>query len=152
CRNNPRANPNRVGLMGFSMGGNSVYKFISGTIPDYIKAAVVYSATPCWSAVLQKMATAHDMGQEITTELISWVESIEPYHTIGRLRDFPLLMVNGARDEIFPVQGVRDCYQELYPNYNDKQRLVQLEYPQAGHHVADEMLNPAIEWFQRFLK
>lgn len=152
CRNNPRANPNRVGLMGFSMGGNSVYKFISGTIPEYIKAAAVYSATPCWSAVLRRMATASERVGDINPELISWVESIEPYHTIGRLRDFPLLMVNGVRDEIFPIQGVRDVFNELYPNYNDKERLVQLEYPQAGHFVTDEMLNPAIEWFRRFLK
>ena len=152
CRNNPQANPNRVGLIGFSMGGNSVYKFISGTIPEYVKAAAVYSATPCWSAVLRRMAAAPEMAGEINPELISWVESIEPYHTIGRLRDFPLLMVNGARDEIFPIQGVRDVFNELYPKYNDKERLVQLEYPEAGHLVTDEMLNPAVEWFRRFLR
>lgn len=64
----------------------------------------------------------------------------------------PLLMLHGDQDEIVPVQGVRDLYQDLLPVYQDAPDTLKLTvYPGLGHRYTDEMVEQSVDWTCRFL-
>jgi predicted esterase len=148
-RHNNRADGERVGLLGRSMGGMITYAYITGERSPSVKAAVPLVATPAWVKLYHVDPGA--FKETFDEEQLHWYEQHEPYCKLDRLRDFPLLMLNGARDPKMPIADVRDSFLEIQKRYRDKERVRLIEYEEVGHEVTSVMITEAIEWFKKYL-
>lgn len=140
----------RVGLIGFSMGGNAIYKYLAQPIPPTVKAAVPLLASPCWSNSIRKLVTVKpELRQFVNEDNLTAMRQAEP--DLSRLKDFPLLMINGGVDEKVSIEDVRQIYLQLARRYSERAMIRQLEYPDLAHQVSGDMINKASEWFHQYL-
>jgi dienelactone hydrolase len=145
-----RADGARVGLLGRSMGGMIVYAYITGERAPGVKAAVPLVATPAWRQQLHHMDPDTIKGT-FTEDRLQWLIQNEPRRRFHRLRDLPLLMLNGARDPKMSIAEVRESFGEIQKQYGDKERVRLIEYEEAGHEVTSVMITEAIGWFKKYL-
>lgn len=145
--------PERIGLIGFSMGANTIFKYLTETIPSPVKAAVTLVATPCWAEAIRAFLDNQPNMKGFLTSLdFAAIQKVEPSGKLQRLTDFPLLMINCTQDDRVPIADVRAVYQQLKQQYTDKTCLRMIEYPDLGHRVIDEMLDHATDWFDKYLR
>lgn len=145
-----RADGERVGLLGRSMGGMIVYAYITGERDPGVKAAVPLVATPAWRQQLHHMDPDTIKGT-FTEDRLQWLIQNEPCRQFHRLRDLPLLMLNGTRDPKMAIAEVRESFGEIQKHYSDKERVRLIEYEEAGHEVTSAMITEAIGWFKKYL-
>jgi uncharacterized protein len=141
----------RIGLIGFSLGGVIIYKYISGDKNPAVKAAVPVVASPMGGTLRELVKKSPQPDRYFDDAKIAVAEREAPIHRLKELKDFPLLMLNGVEDDLFSIEDIRTCYNQLVQNYTDQQRIKKIEYQNVGHQVTQEMIDEAILWFQRFL-
>jgi predicted esterase len=142
---------NRIGLIGFSLGGVIVYKYISEDKNPAVKAAVPVVASPMGGTLRQLIKKSSEPDRYLDEAKITDAEREAPIHRLKELTDFPLLMLNGVEDDHFSIEDVRACYNQLIKNYTDQQKIKKIEYQNVGHQVTQEMIDEAILWFQKYL-
>jgi dienelactone hydrolase len=147
-RDNERVDYRRVGLLGRSMGGLITYAYITGERSPNVKAAVPIVATPAWTNLYH---TGLETRVTYTDEELRWLEQHEPARNLQRLRDFPLLMLNGAQDHQMPIIDVRNSFLEIRKYYRDQDLVRLIEYEAVGHEVTLPMLDEAFAWFRKYL-
>jgi len=142
----------RTGLMGFSIGGNIVFNYISKFLNNNIKAAIPVLATPFWERPLREYIAENSMAEKYFDESkILLIRKIQPYNGLKKLRDFPLFIINGEIDNIVPIDEMRKLYEELKHNYNNSENLKFSEYKGVGHQVTKEMFMQSALWFKKYL-
>jgi dienelactone hydrolase len=148
----PSVDSNRVGLVGFSMGGMIVYDYISRLRSPKVKAAVPIIATPEWGKAIRRNVTGDpDYAKHFDEQKILRIEQRQPSNYLSALKDFPLLILNGELDEIMPIEDTRSFYQKARQNYT-QQKLIQLiEYENIGHTPTFEMISDAVAWLRKYL-
>jgi dienelactone hydrolase len=145
-RYNKRADYERVGLLGRSMGGMITYAYITGERLPNVKAAVPLVATPAWVKLSQTNPI-----YDYDAEKLCWFENYEPCRKFQKLNDLPLLMLNGGQDPRIPIADVRASFLEMQKYYRDPDLIRLIEYEEVGHDVTPQMLNEAFAWFQKYL-
>ena len=104
-----KVDPQRIGLLGVSLGGAVIYSYLPQRAPA-VKAAVTMVAGP---APLAAITFAHiqqvhpEFG--VTDELVSTLATVSggsPF--LEYVIDFPLLVQHGQLDPLIPISGVRD--------------------------------------------
>lgn len=143
---------NRVGLMGFSMGGMTVYDYISRRRSPKVKAAAAIIATPEWGqSIRRNSARDPDYGKHFDLQKIMHIEGRQPSNHLSKLKDFPLLILNGESDEIMPIEDTKGFYQQARKNYTQPDLIQLIEYKGIGHTPTFEMLSDAIAWLRKYL-
>ena len=121
------ANPERIGVAGWSMGGFIAYAAI--TTDRRIRAAAPILGAPEWR--------------------LPWPES--PHYTPERFFPTALLSQTAGEDQRVPPHFARQFHERLQPYYaTSPERLCYREYEKIGHSVpeqiATEMRYHMIEW------
>lgn len=153
-RANPRVNPSRVGVSGFSMGGFTAF-LVASRYP-HIRAAVPIAAAPSFSSFWLRLlkqcrsedSPARDKERSLRTEFI---RRLDPKDFLQELDSFPLLMLHGRHDKEIPPSYAETLYRKLRPRYEDRPERLDLRLYDTDHRFSTAMARDACEWFRRFL-
>ncbi|MEW8956747.1 alpha/beta hydrolase family protein [Clostridium sp.] len=146
---------NRIGLMGISMGAHTIYYNILKERKSNIKAAVPINGSPCWITFVRRYINNISdknlfFANEEIIKLENYMKNIHPLSSKGSI-DFPLLMLNGEKDNLIPIDVVKKSYNQLKETYTQKELIKIIEYKDTGHIVIPEMLESACNWFKKYL-
>ena len=141
----PRADVERVGMAGISMGG--FITFHAAVKERRIKAAVPLIGTPDFQ-VFEGRPELFALSEKLVLDL----RKSSPLLSYEKLAGKALLVQNGAADKIVPVAGARKLDRKL--TALGKKRPITyryIEYPDLGHDVPDVMLEETVRWFAEHL-
>jgi alpha-beta hydrolase superfamily lysophospholipase len=154
--NNDFGDFERVGLMGVSMGGHTVYYHITREKHQSIKAAVPIIGSPDWVSFVRRFIKSQEGLEKVFDEakiagIESYISKLHPASFSDSIKDFPVMMINGELDERIEIQHIREFYAKMNETYSIKENVSFLEYKGIGHKVTESMLNNAVEWFAKYL-
>ncbi len=150
---NPKADSNRIGLIGISMGGIFIYKYLSQDIINSGIKAVIPIISPPKIMDIYKSNFENDSQAEkhlVGFDEISKLEIFE-FEQLKKLNDLPLLMINSDNDPYSPIEIIRKSYKEISQSYSDKEKIKSLEYKGIGHILTEDMINKSWDWFNKYL-
>ena len=121
----PCVDPDRVGAMGFSMGAHRAWMTAAAT--DVVRAA----ASVCWMCTtdsLMTMTNNQNKGGSAYAMIIPGIRRYLDYpHVASIACPRPMLFINGSRDKLFPIDGVRDAFEEMRKVWDSQGATDQLE-------------------------
>jgi dienelactone hydrolase len=144
----PEVDPGRIGCVGLSVGG--LRSCHLAALDDRIKAAVVVGWMASFPAQLQDHIR-HTIG---FTKLVPGLMKSLDYPDVASLAmPTPLLVINGSRDTLFDLEGVKRCFSKLAACYEkagagDRVRTRLYDTP---HEFNAAMQDEAWEWLERWL-
>ena len=148
----PFVDKERVGSLGFSMG--AYRSWMLAALTDVVRA----SASICWMNTtehLMTLANNQNKGGSAYAMLIPALRRYLDYpHVASIACPKPTLFFNGTRDKLFPIEGVRDAYQEMeavWQSQGASDRLVTKLWDEK-HFFNKEMQKETLEFFDRWLK
>jgi pimeloyl-ACP methyl ester carboxylesterase len=158
----PQVDASRVGVCGDSMGG--YITFLAAARNPKVRAIATIIAHPAftqsWLDDLAQAESNPDWADRMaavageTARLTAFVRSIDPYEKLGEFCPKPLLMINGDRDTVVPIQYALQFYRDLKPSYQAAKQAEKLKlsvYRGIDHRVVGGMLIEAAGWFQKHL-
>lgn len=142
----------KVGCIGFSMG--AYRSWMLAALTDCIKI----SASICWMNTTNHLMTLtnnQNKGRSAYSMIIPGLRRYLDYpHTASIACPKPALFFNGAKDKLFPVEGVQDAYaimRSVWDNQNATDRLVTKIWEEK-HFFNREMQKETLEFFDKWLK
>jgi len=144
----PEVDPDRIGCVGLSVGG--LRSCHLAALDDRIKAAVVVGWMASYPAQL-KSRIGHTIG---FTKLVPGLMRYLDYPDVASLAmPSALLVINGSKDGLFDLGGVRACFTKLSACYakagvSEKFRGRLYDTP---HEFNTEMQQEAWEWLARWV-
>ena len=147
----------RIGMGGISMGGMITFKYLTGK-DMRIKAAITTISTPEWVSpiasqrvvALVKSINPHYSQEDLKKDM-DYASSIQPVDEYKTMIGVPLLIQNGEADDIIPVEVVRDFYNKLSEDSDNKEAVQIITYPGVGHTYTAEMEAQLIAWFKKYI-
>jgi len=80
------------------------------------------------------------------------IRKYDPISNVHLFRSIPVLLLNGERDDLIPLECASSLYEALKPHYRDApDRLRMKVYEGIGHEYTSEMEKEAVEWLRRNL-
>ncbi|WP_026574506.1 alpha/beta fold hydrolase [Bacillus sp. UNC438CL73TsuS30] len=151
------ADPNRIGLVGTSMGGIVTL----GAITQYpwIKAAVSLMGMPAYEQFsLWQLDHLKSQGMEIPfteEEIADQLMILRDYDLSlypEKLEQRPLLFWHGKKDPIVPYSLTYQFYEGIMSSYSQNpERLAFITDEHAGHKVSRDGLIATVDWFAKYL-
>jgi len=144
----PEVDPGRIGCVGLSVGG--LRSCHLAALDDRIKAAVVVG----WMASYPSQLKDHVVHTIGFTKLVPGLMRFLDYPDVASLAmPAALLVINGSRDTLFDLDGVRSCFDKLAACYKkagimEKLRTHLYDTP---HEFNTTMQEEAWEWLKRWL-
>ncbi len=90
--------------------------------------------------------------ENLEESAINFIEKYDPINHVDRFETVPLLLLNGGKDDLVPVECATSLYDALEPVYKDAPEKLRLKvYPELGHDYTPEMESEAIKWFKENL-
>lgn len=147
---NYNADPNRIGVIGNSMGGFTAAGVF--THNPKLKALVVFNGSCGWeiSNNIFKETLGITMIKELE-EVEERVSKVDPMNNLQLLIDRPILILHGDSDSSVSIEGQRLFYNKTKPLYQDKDKIKLVEYPNLNHFVTTNMMEESISWFHKYL-
>lgn len=125
----PEVDKDKIGAMGFSMGAHRAWMLSAAT--DVVKA----TAAVCWmntTEYLMTLTNNQNKGGSAYSMIIPGIRNYLDYpHVASIACPKPMLFVNGAKDKLFPIQGVEDafrCMREVWKSQSADTKLVTKVY------------------------
>lgn len=173
----PDVDPNRLGMIGFSMGG--IQTWLAAAVDDRIKVSVPAIGVQSfrWSLENEKWqgrantikgtheAAAKDLGEDKVNAKVCkalWNKIIpgilDQFDCPSMLRLFagrPLLILNGENDGNCPLGGAKLAFasaEQAYKEAKAEDKLKIMVAAGVGHAVTNEQRQAALEWFEKWLK
>jgi dienelactone hydrolase len=144
----PEVDPNRIGCVGLSMGGLRTCHLAA--LDDRIKAAVVVGWMASYPAQLQHRIR-HTIG---FTKLVPGLMKSLDYPDVASLAmPAALMVINGSRDELFDLDGVKHCFEKLKACYA-KAGIPEKFRPRLDdtpHEFNADMQDDAWRWLERWV-
>lgn len=147
--NNYKADPDRLSLIGHSMGGFTSAGIFANN-PN-IKSVVILNGSFTWDNFNKLLK--EKLNLEMTNKLCEIEEKtkkLDPFNKLDALVDRPILMLHGQNDSLVPIDNQRLFYQKIEPLYKDKEKIKLIEYPNLNHYVTTNMMEESIIWFKRY--
>ncbi|WP_338449073.1 prolyl oligopeptidase family serine peptidase [Niallia oryzisoli] len=149
--------PDRIGLVGTSMGG--IVTLGSLTRYKWIKAAVSLMGMPYYEkyALLQineikKRGIKLPLKEEQISELLEKLKELDLSNQPEKLDQRPLLFWHGKQDPIVPFSYTYDFYERIKPLYEEKPEKLQFIFDEkSGHKVSRQGVLKTVEWFETYL-
>jgi dienelactone hydrolase len=145
----PEVDPNRIGCVGLSVGG--LRSCHLAALDDRIKAAVVVG----WMASFPAQLRRHVKNTIGFTKLVPGLNRSLDYPDVAALAaPSALLVINGSRDKLFDLDGVRHCFDKLsacYAKAGVPDRFRGRLYD-APHEFNAEMQEESWRWLETWLK
>lgn len=148
----PFVNKKRVGSLGFSMG--AYRSWMLAALTDVVRA----SASICWMNTTEHLMTLTNNQNKGGSAYAMLIPALRRYldypHVASIACPKPTLFFNGTRDKLFPIEGVKDAYQEMeavWQSQGASDRLVTKLWDEK-HFFNKEMQKETLEFFDRWLK
>jgi dienelactone hydrolase len=144
----PEVDPQRIGCVGLSVGGLRACHLAA--LDDRVKAAVVVG----WMASFPAQLKRHIRNTIGHTKVVPGLYRYLDYPDVASLAmPGALLVINGSKDTLFDLDGVRACFEKLRACYQkagvpDRFRARLYETP---HEFNAEMQVEAWEWLRRWV-
>lgn len=145
-----------IGVTGHSMGG-----FISSGIFTHekeVKSAVILNGSCNWNYCndlllrnLVNTSESPDFSQEEIKNIKQNLSHLDPINNLDKIKDRPLLMINGGSDNIVPMESQKLFYEDARKSYSDKSIIDLIVYNKLGHFVTTNMMEDTSIWFKKFL-
>ncbi len=168
--------PNRIGMIGFSMGGIETY--LAASVDDRVKVAVPAIGVQSfrwslehdrWQGRARTIGAAHqaaakDLGEPKVSAKVCralWAKVVpgitDQFDCPSMLRLFAgraLLILSGEKDGNCPIEGARLAFAAAEKAFRDAGATERLRIMVApvGHAVTAEQRRAALDWFARWLK
>lgn len=146
---NYKADPERISLIGHSMGGFSSAGIFTNN--PLIKSVVILNGSFNWGHFNKFLEST--LKLEVTDKLKEIAEKakkLDPFNRLELLVDRPILMLHGQSDSLVPIDGQRTFYKEIEPLYQNKEKIKLMEYPNLNHYVTTNMIEESIIWFKKY--
>ncbi len=142
----PEVDPKRIGMIGHSMGAAETW--FSMSLEPRLKAGAASCATTTYVAIMGAEAL-HNPGFYVPG-ILKWGDIPE---VVSMIAPRPLLILNGAQDLRFPLEGAREVVSRAGMLYRrlGKPEALELFVSPAGHEFTDEMRQRAYNWLDRWL-
>lgn len=147
-RTRPEVDPERIGCVGLSIGGLRACHLLA--LDERVKAGVVVG----WMASFPEQLEKHVRSTIGFTKLVPGLYRHMDYPDVASLAlPRALMVINGSRDGLFELNGVKQCFAKLESCYRkagvpDKLRTRLYEGP---HEFNVEMQSEAWEWLRRWV-
>ena len=148
----PFVDKERVGSLGFSMG--AYRSWMLAALTDVVRA----SASICWMNTTEHLMTLTNNQNKGGSAYAMLIPALRRYldypHVASIACPKPTLFFNGTRDKLFPIEGVRDAYQEMeavWQSQGASDHLVTKLWDEK-HFFNKEMQKETLEFFDRWLK
>lgn len=172
----PDVQPNRLGMMGISMGG--IQTWLAAAVDSRIKVAIPDIAVQSfkwslennrWEGRANTIWAAHEQAAKdlgngtVTKENVKAVwDKIIPgitgeFDCPSMIRLFaprPLLLLNNEKDENCPIGGAQIAFDAATEAYRSKNAMDKLKIhvtPHETHRLLPEHVQMTIEWFMKWL-
>lgn len=148
----PFVDKKRVSSLGFSMG--AYRSWMLAALTDVVRA----SASVCWMNTTEHLMTLTNNQNKGGSAYAMLIPALRRYldypHVASIACPKPTLFFNGTRDKLFPIEGVKDAYQEMeavWKSQGASDRLVTKLWDEK-HFFNKEMQKETLEFFDRWLK
>lgn len=148
----PFVDKKRVGSLGFSMG--AYRSWMLAALTDVVRA----SASICWMNTTEHLMTLTNNQNKGGSAYAMLIPALRRYldypHVASIACPKPTLFFNGTRDKLFPIEGVRNAYQEMeavWQSQGASDHLVTKLWDEK-HFFNKEMQKETLEFFDRWLK
>ena len=148
----PAVDKNKVGVMGFSMGAHRAWMVSAAT--DVVKAG----AAVCWMNTTDSLMTLtnnQNKGGSAYSMIIPGIRNRMDYpHVASIACPKPMLFINGLRDKLFPVDGVKSAFStmnDVWKSQSAEQDLTTKFYD-LPHFCSKEIQADVLEFFNKKLK
>lgn len=148
----PFVDKERVGSLGFSMG--AYRSWMLAALTDVVRA----SASICWMNTTEHLMTLTNNQNKGGSAYAMLIPALRRYldypHVASIACPKPTLFFNGTQDKLFPIEGVKDAYQEMeavWKSQGASDRLVTKLWDEK-HFFNKEMQKETLEFFDRWLK
>ena len=148
----PEVNKDKVGAMGFSMGAHRAWMLSAAT--DVVKAG----AAVCWmntTEYLMTLTNNQNKGGSAFSMIIPGIRNQLDYpHVASIACPKPMLFVNGTKDKLFPIEGVKDAYsimKEVWKDQKVEDKLVTKIY-ELHHFCNKEIQQDVLNFMNEHLK
>lgn len=148
----PFVDKKRVGSLGFSMG--AYRSWMLAALTDVVRA----SASICWMNTTEHLMTLTNNQNKGGSAYAMLIPALRRYldypHVASIACPKPTLFFNGTRDKLFPIEGVKDAYQEMeavWKSQGASDRLVTKLWDEK-HFFNKEMQKETLEFFDRWLQ
>ena len=148
----PFVDKERVGSLGFSMG--AYRSWMLAALTDVVRA----SASICWMNTTEHLMTLTNNQNKGGSAYAMLIPALRRYldypHVASIACPKPTLFFNGTRDKLFPIEGVRDAYQEMeavWQSQGASDHLVTKLWDEK-HFFNKEMQKETLEFFDRWLQ
>jgi dienelactone hydrolase len=156
-KNDERLDAWRFGIAGISMGGFVVYNYITKKQRRPKVAAAIISTPDYVSVMKTRTAAEYYQNRGIipdSAEMDEMIEKVKRYQPLAlyeAMKDIPLLMINGDKDEITSIEGSKKLYSLLEPLYSDKRALKLSIYKGVDHNLTYDMDIETADWIAHYL-
>jgi len=143
----------RVGMMGVSMG--AIITLLAATAEERLKAIVSVIGGANFQVLvrkssLYKIGLETKMVEKFAQSAGELIGKYDPINNAHLFRSIPVLLLNGERDDLIPLECASSLYEALKPHYQDApDRLRMKVYKGIGHEYTSEMEKEAVEWLRR---
>lgn len=149
----PFVNRKEIGALGFSMGAHRAWMLAAAT--DKVKAATAV----CWMNTTESLMTLtnnQNKGGSAYSMLVPGIRNYMDYpHVASIACPKPMFFINGAKDKLFPVEGVKDAYRIMRQVWDSRQAGDKLKtklWDDSPHFFNKEMQKESLEFFDKYLK
>jgi predicted esterase len=147
----PIADPGKIFLLGVSLGGAVIYRYLPRRSPLVRAAAcMIAGCDPFWEKSflrIRQLFPQFGITEEFLEKAAKIVQN-RPF--LAGLQDFPLLMQYGKQDPIVPIDEVRKVYEQIRREYRQPGLLRLTEYEPCGHETPPAMFEDALAWFRQW--
>lgn len=148
----PAVDKEKIGAMGFSMGAHRAWMTAAAT--DVVKA----TAAVCWMNTTEHLMTLtnnQNKGGSAYAMLIPGLRNQLDYpHVASIACPKPMLLINGKKDKLFPVEGVNDAFNimhHVWKSQGAEEALVTTWYD-LPHFCSKEIQLQLLQFFNQHIK
>lgn len=144
----PEVDPSRIGCVGISMGGYRT-DFLAA-LEDRIQCAVSVG----WMSALRPMIRSHVDTHSFIHFLPGLARFLDLPDLIGCMVPKPLMVQQCSRDELYPMEGMKEALRKLeaiYAKAGASSKFVGRFYDRP-HTFSLKMQEDAFDWLDRWLK
>lgn len=148
----PMVNKDKIGTMGFSMGAHRAWMVSAAT--DVVKAG----AAVCWMNTTDSLMTLtnnQNKGGSAYSMIIPGIRNQMDYpHVASIACPKPMLFINGLRDKLFPVEGVKSAFSIMNKVWESQAagNLLTTKFYDLPHFCSKEIQADILEFFNKNLK
>lgn len=145
----PQVDKEKVGTMGFSMGAHRAWMTMAAT--DVVKAG----AAVCWMNTTDSLMTLTNNQNKGGSAYAMLIPNIRRYmdypHVASIACPKPMLFINGLKDKLFPVEGVKAAYETMHKVWDGQGagEHLQTKFYDLPHFCSKEIQQTILEFFNR---